>query len=158
MLTPNVGCGHMTGGHSKLTMQIDCARNHAHESAPISSKSSRTSPGRWPVVARNLPFEDRRHARTSRIDFLTVRDRHRYRSFSASVARQPSACRPFPLRPHPDCVCGQRKHGFQIRPGSVRVIDAHQASPNGFNAIFSIFRTMAGMVQVQQQAGLVGAP
>jgi hypothetical protein len=31
-------------------------------------------PGRRPVVARNLPFEDRRHARTWRIDFLTVRD------------------------------------------------------------------------------------
>jgi hypothetical protein len=44
------GCGFidagrcMTGGYSKLTMQIDCARNHAHESAPISSNGSRTSP------------------------------------------------------------------------------------------------------------------
>src|SRR6516165_6656406 len=38
-------------------------------------------PGRRPVVARNLTFEDRRHARTSRIDFLAVRawiDPHGY--------------------------------------------------------------------------------
>jgi hypothetical protein len=31
--------------------------------------------GRWHVVARNLTFEDRRHARTSRIDFLAMRGR-----------------------------------------------------------------------------------
>jgi hypothetical protein len=45
------GCGFidagrcMTGGYSQLTMQIDGARNHAHESAPISfEKFSNLSP------------------------------------------------------------------------------------------------------------------
>ena len=60
------------GDFSELTIQIECARNDARESAP-KRKVLEPLSGTRPVVARNLTFEDRRHARTSRIDFLAVR-------------------------------------------------------------------------------------
>jgi hypothetical protein len=69
------GCSFIDAGRciasdfSELTIQIECARNHARESAPISRRVLEPLPGRRPVVARNLTFEDRRHARTSHIDF-----------------------------------------------------------------------------------------
>jgi hypothetical protein len=50
----------ITGGYSKPTIQIQCARNLARESAPISAKGSPTSSGRRPVVARSLTFQDGR--------------------------------------------------------------------------------------------------
>jgi hypothetical protein len=46
-------------------MRVSLHRSHRKVLEPL--------PGRRPVVARNLPFEGRRHARTWRIDFLTVR-------------------------------------------------------------------------------------
>ena len=64
----------MTGDHSKLTIQIEFALMRAGICTDLSEKVLEPLPGRRPLVARNLPFEDGRHARTSRIDFLAVRD------------------------------------------------------------------------------------
>jgi hypothetical protein len=66
----------MSGDYGELTL-----RSNAHAIMRADLHRSQRNvfeslPEKRPVVARNLTFEDRRHARTSRIDFLAVGDWH----------------------------------------------------------------------------------
>jgi len=83
------GCGFihagrcMIGDYSELTFRSSAHAIMRAKAAPISARSSRTSPGTRLVVARNLTFEDRRHARTWRIDFWPCDIKNRLQHIAA---------------------------------------------------------------------------
>jgi hypothetical protein len=114
----------MTGGYSKLTMQFDSARNHAHESAPISLKNSRTSPRK--AACRSSQSAVRRWAARQNLTY-------RFFDHSASTTCLSSTklicVEPHQAMPHISIIGVRTDHLVNARPASPLCISFDLGGP-----------------------------